>query len=186
MNVPLFYSLSKVVKITITQIPIVSLIFLLFSCGTTDEKVMLDKKDSVTDLSESVKLVGAIIRSGKLGQYLEDGTTDEGVQLILNNFSPASIALEIEVLNSKKPVLALFVSTLEKETYAPILHRIAEEYCGLLTFFIIDSDTLFSLAQQAEVKEIPTVIFLKDRKEVVRLESDVSYESIKVVLKDFL
>lgn len=168
-----------------SSIPLFSLLFLLPAC-TNKEPAKELEQEHVVDLYASTKIIQKLIVSEKLMDYLEDGTTAEGLEQIVHNFSPARIALEVEILHKPKPAIMLFIDAITAQQYKNIFYNLAEEYFGAINFFIIDVDRLFDLKNQAQVDVVPTVIVIKDRKEHARLEQDITPESLVALLQQFV
>ncbi len=76
------------------------LILLVPACAQETET------NTVIDFADSVKIVRELLQSNSLTQILENPEPEQ-LDFLINNFSPAEIAFESEVLNCSMPV-ALF------------------------------------------------------------------------------
>lgn len=135
---------------------------LLPACG---KESVVEK--SVYDFAESILIIRHLIKSDSLPQILEDAEL-QGLERIINNFSPAQMALESEVLNCTLPVLLYFYQN-SFDTH--LLEQLAKEYENKIKIVIIDADQFFSISEQFEVHSFPTVIALFHREEIERIES---------------
>lgn len=154
-----------------------SLLFFLTSCNS----LKLGSKESfetLVDLSESTKIIRAIISQNKLDKLLEEHDPEQ-LELLLDNFSPAQLAFEVEVLSSTIPLVIIYYFKGQEKYFIRQLEKLAQDYENKVKFVIIDSEKLFSLAQDAEIENFPTIIFSKNRKILEKIARNISVDLLK-------
>ena len=150
----------------------VLLVILFLPCCIRTNQADEDSS-KVYDFADSVALIRGLIKSDSLPKILEEYDQD-GLNLLINNFSPAQMALESEVLNCTLPELLYFY----KDQCADIelLEQLANEYTEKLKIVIIDADRFFSVAEQFEIEKFPTFVCLYQRDELYRADNETNQE----------
>lgn len=143
---------------------------LLPACGT--DTVIIQK--NVYNFADSVLLIRELIKSDSLPQILQEADP-EAFERLINNFSPAQMALESEVLNCTLPVLLYFY--IEQPCHLQLLEQVANEHKDKIKILIIDADAFFSIAEQFEIESYPAIIGMDKRDEIYR-EVNVGNEKI--------
>lgn len=89
---------------------------------------------------------------------------------------------------SNKPVVAKFFATWcgSCKQMKPIIDNIAGEYGDSYTFIAVDVDKGSALADDYNIKSLPTLVFIKNSKEVGRRTGDGSKESVIAAIKKSL
>lgn len=152
---------------------LLSLSLLLPACGK--EATCIEKQ--VYDFAESVVLIRELIKSDSLIKILEDADSD-GLERLINNFSPAQMALESEILNCTLPVLVYFYQFQMADT--EFLEQLAKEYDDKVKIVTIDGDKFFSVAEQFDIQQYPTAIGMQQREEIDRIEN-IDQEREKII-----
>lgn len=145
------------------------LIILLPNCsGNSGEKRTLEK--NIYNLDESTDIILKLIHTQKLSDILID-STEENVDLLIRNFSPAEIAFESEVLNCTLPAVLIFFKKNDSNLseIKIILDKMASEYTDKIKFVEIDVDRLIKIAQNGEVTNTPTILIVANREERSRI-----------------
>lgn len=155
---------------------LLSICLLLPGC---DNQVTATNK-YVYDFAESVTLIRQLLKTDSLPEILEDADA-QGLDRLINNFSPAQMALESEVLNCTLPVLIYFY--LHQIMDSDFLEQLAQEYEDQIKIITLDADNFFSIAQQFEIEQFPTIIGMQQRDEIFRLERT---DTLKECLKSFI
>lgn len=155
----------------------ISLLFLLLlslllpACGKE-----ISKPSYYYSFSDSVAIIRALLKKDSLPKILEDADP-EGLERLIDNFSPAQMALESEVLNCTLPVLLYFYE--EPLENAKLLDQLAQEYNDRVKIVTIDADKFFSITQLFEVEKFPTIIGMHKREELSRSENDSFREELE-------
>ena len=95
---------------------------------------------------------------------------------------------ENEVLRSDKPILLDFYADWcgPCKMLSPILHELAEEKSGALKVGKVNVDEEPELARRFGIMSIPTVVFLKNGKEIERKVGVLPPETFAAVLEQYL
>lgn len=141
------------------------LLLFLSGCFSFSEKPLRE----VIDLRESVNIINKLIRNGKINILL-DNQDPEQIQALIDNTSPAQLAFESEVLSSTLPTILLYYHTKNSELMS-LWEQLAQKFADKVKFILIDGYYFFTLAQDAEIDQFPTILFVKDRKIEKRLVS---------------
>lgn len=133
--------------------------------------------ESLVDLSDSTKLIRVVVSQSKLDELLEQHDPEQ-LELLLNNFSPAQMAFEAEVLSTTVPLVVIyyFKEGPQEKNFIKQLDKLAKNNEHKVKIVIIDSDKLFSLAQDAEIETFPTIIFSKNREILDRITKNISID----------
>lgn len=155
------------------------LCLLLPACGnqtTTSNKF-------VYDFAESVTLIRHLLKTDSIYKILED-VDQQGLERLINNFSPAQMALESEVLNCTLPVLIYFYE--KNLDDADFLEQLAQKYDDKIKIVTIDADAFFSIAEQFEIQRYPAVIFMHKRDIIHQMSDIITHESVEQIVSDAL
>ena len=160
----------------------------LTGCGgrvpAKQEKVAPEvvKESSLVDLDESTQIIVELLRRNELSTILEDASEKE-LSLFVNNFSPAEMAFEAEVLNAPLPV-AVFYAAHEAQARQIVAEyeELAQRYEYRIKFVVILADKLFNLTEKAEIDTFPAVLIIHNRQEIGRLEGDLEVNSVSNLL----
>lgn len=148
---------------------------LLPACG--NQTITTNKY--VYDFAESVALIRQLLKSDSLPKILED-PDPAGLERLINNFSPAQMALESEILNCKLPVLVYFYQN--KIDDPEFLERLAQEYEDKVKIITIDADAFFSIAEQFEIEQYPSIVLVNKRDEVARIVYTNTFKEEIIIL----
>ena len=154
------------------------LILILFFSSCISEKTK-EQANAVINLVDSVKIIRIVVCKNKLNELLE-AHDPEQLELLLNNFSPAQMAFESEVLSATIPlVVVYYYKESEKEKYfIEELEKLAKLNINKVKFVVVDSDKLFTLAQDAEIESFPTIVFSKNREIVEKITENITIDLI--------
>jgi len=149
-------------------------LLLIFSSSCSSSKQIVSKKADgpAIDLVESTSIIRELMRKNQLYKILEDHSQDE-LDILINNFSPATIAFEVEVLSTTTPLGVVCYASNSDQTQKKFISQFNEaalQYTTQAKFIMIDADRLYSLAQDAEIENFPTIILVKNREIVDRIE----------------
>ena len=135
------------------------------------KNLVLSASESV-DLSDSITVIKSLIHTKELYKVLLPQSTPQSIDLLIENFSPAEIAFEAEVLNQELLCAVIFFkpSDAQWQKLSSLVEKMAQEYKQVIKFVIINSEKLFKLAEKAEIETIPTVLIIAQREEKARLE----------------
>lgn len=156
---------------------LLSLSLLLPACGK--EAPTLEKH--VYDFAESVTLIRHLLKTDSLIKILEDADP-EGLERVINNFSPAQMALESEVLNCTLPVIIYFYDGLVED--AEFLEQLAQEHFDKVKIITIDAENFFSIAEQFEIQRYPTLIVMNKRDVLQRHSGTISKDQLAKMIKN--
>jgi len=166
--------------------------FLIPSCVSFVEKESCkdEKKDEgslVVNLTESTHIIRTLITQNKLSDILEEHDPKK-LSLLVDNVSPAKMAFESEVLSTTVPfvVVYYFKKNEESKRFIEQLEKLAITYNYQVKFATVDIEQLFSLVQDAEVEKVPTLLFIKNREIIDRLDSDVTIGTLEKKLGSVL
>jgi len=123
-----------------------------------------DAEPVVYDFNASVNTIVELLRAGNLGSIVEE-CTDEKLDVLIKNFSPALMAFEAEVLSCTMPVLLYFYRTTDssKATTDALVATLAQLHHDHTKIVAIDADLFFSLSQAIDVQETPTFALCRNR-----------------------
>lgn len=149
------------------------LLLLLASFGSSQTKTIISLASLINKKSIKEHLMGiARIRNPKLFELLnKDPDCLEMMQLVFH------------ITKSTKPVILKFYA----DWYAPcramnkIIERIAERFDHQISIVTIDIDTYKQISSLFDIKHIPTLIFFKNGKEVMRANILSEQEMIKSI-----
>ncbi|MDR3646836.1 MAG: thioredoxin family protein [Candidatus Babeliales bacterium] len=132
-------------------------------------EVSQSKSNQIIDLEDSTKIILSLIRSNKLAEVLdlENDQSKHTVDLLIENYSPAQLALESEALSQSYPVLLIFF----KDEHWKIIEPIVTKHIGQIKIIKINADNLFKTTQEFEIKYFPTFLIMQSRQEINRLEN---------------
>lgn len=91
------------------------------------------------------------------------------------------MALESEVLSANIPLVVIyyFKESIESQKLIQKLENLAAKYDNQIKVVTIDADKLFSLAQNADIEKLPTLLFVKDREIINRIEDSITIEQLE-------
>ncbi len=167
------------------------LILFLPSCSPWKESstiaVEQDTTSPLVNLVESTQIIRTLIVQKKIGDLLENREPEQ-LELLLNNTSPAQMAFEAEVLSSTTPLVAVyyFQETKESNKHSKDLESLANQYDGQIKFVVVNVQQLYSLAQDAQIEQLPTLLLVKDREIIDRIESALSKDQLDEKLKAYI
>ncbi len=146
------------------------ILLLCFLSACTEQKKEIPEQQLI-NLVESTQIIRTLIHNNKLNTLLEDHAPEQ-LDLLLNNMSPAKIAFEVEVLSSTIPLIVVyyFKENLESRNFIEKLKKLAIIWDNQIKFVTIDVEKLFVLVQDADIQEIPTLLFVKDREVIDKIE----------------
>ena len=135
------------------------------------------------NLVESTRIIRSLITQNKLGERLEDHSPEQ-LSVLLDNVSPAKLAIEVEVLSTTIPLVAVyyFDASQEKESFIKQLEELAIKYEDHIKCVVVDAQQLFSLVEDAEIENLPAMLLVKDREIIDRLEGEMSIELLEQFL----
>lgn len=122
----------------------------------------------VYDFAESVTLIRHLLKTDSIAKILE-GADTQGLERLINNFSPAQMALESEILNCTMPVIVYFYNGLLEDTQ--LLEQLAQEHVDKVKIITIDAEKFFSIADQFEIEKCPTIVLMQQRLEIERFSN---------------
>ena len=159
------------------------MIVLLPSCSfwaTNSKTEPKEKLSPLINLVDSTHIIRTLIAQNKIGDLLEDHDSEQ-LALLLDNKSPAQMAFEAEVLSSTIPLVAVyyFQESKESKEFIKQLEDLAIKYDNQIKFVLVDAERLFSLAQDALIEELPTILLVKDREIINRFESSLSKSKLE-------
>lgn len=164
------------------------ILFLIPSCSfSTQQKIENEEEVSkffpLVDLVESTTIIRAFITKNKIGELLEEHDPKDLYRL-LNNMSPAQMAFGSEVLSTTIPLVVVYYYTDSPKSYVFIkqLQDLALYYHDRVKFVIIDADELFSLAQEADIQQYPSIAIFEKGIIIDRIEQDISIEAIDQIV----
>ena len=138
-------------------------------------------------LTESTQIVRELIAKNALGALLEEHEPEQ-FDLLLNNFSPAQMAFEAEVLSSTTSLVIVYFyedSPAEQE-YIRECEQLAIRYNGKVKFVVIDMDALFVLAQDTNVTTSPTLFFVHGRDLLKKVAGPITISMMQTCIQGWL
>ena len=155
------------------------LVAVISSCSQKNNTETIPFK-ALINLEDSIKLLRTLITQNKLGQALEKHDPEQ-LDLLLNNYSPAHMAFEAEVLSTTIPLVLVyyFKNSAQEQRFLQQLDQLVLDYPDSLKCVIIDIDRLFSLAQDAEIETVPTIVFSKDREMLEKITDNITIDSLR-------
>ncbi|MFC1841927.1 thioredoxin family protein [Candidatus Dependentiae bacterium] len=162
------------------------LLFLIPSCISSVKEEGDEKASAITNLVESTRIIRTLVSQNKLGDILEEHDPEK-LSLLLDNVCPAKMAFESEVFSTTMPLVVVyyFKESPESRDFIEQLESLAVKYDNHVKFAVVDVERLFSLAQDADIERIPTLLFVQNRKIIDRLEGAVDIKLIEQKLKDY-
>jgi len=133
-------------------------------CRAQKPAVPVDES-SIINFSESVCIIRSLLCTNSLSTILED-IDPKKLDFLINNFSPAEIAFESEVLSCTLPVVIYCYRSLIDEQ---IITAIRSAYVDH-KIVTINADDFPYVADSFAIKKYPALIFMKQREEVERVE----------------
>ena len=125
----------------------------------------ISNDEPAINFSDSVKIVRELLKSDSLIKILDDAKPEQ-LDFLINNFSPAQIAFESEVLNCTDRVILYCYHLFSDQN---ILMRLPQKYPGH-KIVIIDANQFPFLVNDMEVTTYPTLVIFNQRAEVERFE----------------
>lgn len=138
-------------------------------------------------LHESTAIICTLIEKKQLSSILEDADP-EGLSLLINNYSPAIIALESEALNCILPVIVYFYRTNDPnhQELTALFEQCAMPYDNHIKFIAVDVDKLPAIAEAFEVQLTPAISAIRQREEINFVETDITYATLQVLVEKLL
>lgn len=98
------------------------------------------------DLLHSTRIVQHLIKKDKVKKLLLEADPEQ-LEILLNNFSPAEIAFEVEVLNAIVPVILYFYNPADKNHghMQTMLEKFAHDYKNKIKVVTIDAQALYKI-----------------------------------------
>lgn len=130
---------------------------------------------SIYYLHESTAIICTLIEAKQLSSILEE-TSEEGLTLLINNYSPASMAMEAEVFNCTLPVILCFYKKSDdshQEMFA-LFSECADHYNNQIKFIAVDVEQLPAIAQAFQVEQTPALSSMIKRHEIEFIETELS------------
>ena len=158
------------------------LLFLLLTIPACKNDANTEKNDSkkdsiIYDLDESTEIIMQLIKQNAIKEILAEEDS-KNIEQILKNFSPSEMAMEAEALNYRGTCAVIFFNMNENwHTLKDALIEIAQKHRDI-KFVQVNADSLFKVTQNAQVEHFPALIFIKERKEIARIEP-LKFDSIK-------
>lgn len=138
----------------------------------------------VIDLTQTTQLFVDVIRRQQLHLALEEKIDEAMAEKIVYNFSPASMALEIEVLNELRSVMVgFFEDEAQENEYRSLLEELSQQYH--LKIVTINNSKLYSLVDAAQISKFPSFAIIRDRKEQGFIEAE-NQEQIRPSLEKLI
>ena len=152
----------------------------LTGCNFWQTKQMARPESPLVDLVESTHIIRTLMCQNRLSAVLE-AHDPEQLTLLLDNVSPAKMAFESEVLACTIPLIVVyyFKHDTRSQDYIKQLAMLSAKYKDKIKFVVIDIEKLFSLAQDADIAQVPTILLVKHRDIVERLESDMNIAQLE-------
>ena len=152
-------------------ISIISIAF-LSSCGNSDDNKKASKQDATN--SEST-IEASLVKALDYDNFIK------------NVWNIEENATEF-VFRSKRPCVIDFYATWcgPCKRVAPIIEKLAEEYKGKVDFYKVDIDQNKKLATVLNIKNIPTVFFMKAGMKPIRTVGAYDEEHYREVIKNML
>jgi|GEM_PF-2986296 len=160
------------------------LIFLLISMPACASQKLIDDEPEnlITDFAESTHIIRMLMQSDSLDAIIEN-SNPELLELLINNFSPAQIALESEVLNCTQPVLIYFYAdTIE---HGQLLYDLAHTYRDTVKVMILDIEKFPKIAEDALIEQYPAIIIVNNRQQIYRDEMVSDKDDLRMILDAF-
>ncbi len=149
-------------NVNMSRLLIIVLICLLPSCNQSKQS---ESEDSLCNFADSVKIIRSLIETKTVYKIFEEPKQEE-IDFLLNNFSPAEIAFESEVLRCTIPVLIYFY---EKEVkQRDLLQELAQKYNDRIKILLLDVDQFPCISEVLELTTFPVVILMNQREEAGR------------------
>ncbi len=146
------------------------------SCSSNVQKA----NDPLFDFADSVTIIRTLLQSNSLSKILENSDPAD-LDFLINNFSPAQIAFESEVLNCTLPVLIYFYQ--KDVTERTLLRELAVEYADRLKIVLVEEEKFPTICKEAQIDEYPTVLLVDKRVEIGRIEGRFSRDAIERLIK---
>jgi thioredoxin 1 len=133
----------------------------------------------VYNFADSVKIIRNLLHSNALPKILDEHDPEK-LDFLINNWSPAQMAFESEVLSCTLPVLVCFY---QKElNVIPFLEELANNYDGKLKIITIAEDKFPFITQLAVIESFPSFLLIKNRNEIVRWVGNFYKEDLLALL----
>lgn len=106
-------------------------LLLLTSCASQKNIDQDSAPEVLVDLANSTKIIQTMMARKTLGTLLED---PEQLDLLINNFSPAQIAFEAEVLSTEIPLVVIyyFKDGSKQQEFIKQLNQLAIEHSRIV------------------------------------------------------
>lgn len=126
-------------------------------------------------LHDTMNMIDRLIAQDQISAVLEDGQ-EYDVQLLTKNYSPALIALEIEVLNHPTPTVVYFYrgSNAEHADLLSLITHYAEQYDESIKFVAVDIEQVPSMVVHFELSTVPAISAIKERHEITFIDEAIT------------
>lgn len=165
---------------------IIGLLLTLTACTNKDVvSHKVEDEPCMYNLDNSTQIIVQLIEQGDLAKITEKTSVDS-VDRLIKNFSPAEMALEVEVLNWEQPVIMFFIGS-DVEDYQKLemmVDAVARKHKEI-KFVEIDSNELFKLSDIFDIKQVPALLLMYQRKEIVRAEG-LNTENVEQKLQELI
>ncbi len=131
------------------------------------------------NLDDVTETVITSIQRNTLKDFLQEQDTQQ-IATITKNFSPAEIAFEATVLNCPTPVAVYFFDTSapDYKENLQLFDNYAHRFQDQVKFVTADVGILSRIMEKAEIDQVPTWMFIKDRNEIARIEGTITKEEL--------
>lgn len=148
-----------------------------------NKQIQNNELNEIIDLEDSTKIIMSLIASNKLEKVLDlsKEQSKNSVNLLIQNFSPAELALESEVLSQSYPVLLIFYNADQWKN----IEKIVLEDLHKIKIVKINVDNLFKIAQSFEIDQLPVFVVMKSRQEINRIDG-IKEQELKSAIEDIL
>jgi thioredoxin-like negative regulator of GroEL len=163
------------------------IIFFIPSCTISEQKKdHTENENYLINLVESTHIIRELIRKNQLNKILGEHNPEQ-LAILIDNFSPAKMTLETEVLSTTMPLVVVyyFNKNSESKDFIKKLKNLSAKYDDQVKFVIVDSERLFSLIKEAKIEKIPTVLFVKNREIIDNLDENINLELIEKKIQKY-
>jgi len=137
---------------------------LLFLNACNKKEASCDQKaEYVINFTDSVKIIRELLKTDSLSKILGEKESEK-LNFLINNFSPAEIAFESEVLHCIDPVvLYIYQNHIDEQ----LINGLRKKYTSY-KIVTIDAELFPPIVQSLQADEYPVVIIMNQRLEIDR------------------
>ena len=156
---------------TLSKIPllltITSFVLIFPACNQNQPIKPETEVPNHIELYESTQIIKELIYSNKLKEVLDPSITQQEIDSLILNYSPALFAFEVEVLQYPEPVCVVFYNASDTQ-FISDLKQMVTQNASLAQFkwVYVDNHKLFSLIQECQIPQVPALLIFKDRQEI--------------------